>query len=163
MYYLMICYRSVKIENKFSGQNFFQKPNHRICFSILISSQNRKTNSLVQFLEEVLARKFAFEIYWPLVNWRIKARTSKANDIQAKIQMLIISCRIKNYIVFKICRTLVLRLVEILIKCLILVKFMRFPPIFPGLIMIFFIIPNCTELHFLKSSWIKTHEKPSQL
>ena len=56
----------VKIENRFSSQNFFQKLNHRICFSILISSQDRKTNSLVCFLEEVLAGKFAFEIYWPL-------------------------------------------------------------------------------------------------
>ena len=57
---------SIKIENKFSSQNFFQKPNHRICFSILISSQDRKTNSLVCFLEEILAGKFAFVIYWPL-------------------------------------------------------------------------------------------------
>ena len=32
-------------------------------FSILISSQDRKTNSLVCYLEEVLAGKFAFEIY----------------------------------------------------------------------------------------------------
>ena len=45
---------SVKIENKFSSQNFFQKPSE---------SQDRKTNSLVRFLEEVLAGKFAFEIY----------------------------------------------------------------------------------------------------
>ena len=37
------------MENKFSSKNFFQKPNHRICFSILISSQDRKTNSLVRF------------------------------------------------------------------------------------------------------------------
>ena len=54
---------SVKIENKFSSQNFFQKPNHRICLFILISSQDRKTNLLVRFLEEVLAGKFAFKIY----------------------------------------------------------------------------------------------------
>ena len=37
-----------------------------IFFSILISGQERKTNLLVGFLEEVLAEKFAFEIYWPL-------------------------------------------------------------------------------------------------
>ena len=60
----------VKIENRFSSQNFFQKPNHRICFSILICSQDRKINLLVRFLEEVLAVKFAFEIYLPLY-WNI--------------------------------------------------------------------------------------------
>ena len=32
----------------------------------MISSQDRKTNSLVRFLEEVLAGNFALEIYWPL-------------------------------------------------------------------------------------------------
>ena len=42
------------------------KTEQSICFSILISSQDRKTNSLVRFLEEVLAGKFAFEIYGPL-------------------------------------------------------------------------------------------------
>ena len=57
-----------KIENIFSSQNFFQKSNHRICLSILISSQDRKTNSLVSFLEEILAGTFAFEIYWPLAS-----------------------------------------------------------------------------------------------
>ena len=36
--------------------------------SILISSQDRKTNSLVCFLEEVLGGKFAFKIYWPLIS-----------------------------------------------------------------------------------------------
>ena len=48
----------------------FKKPKtkHQICFSILISSQDRKTNLLVCFSEEVLAGKFAFEIYWPLIN-----------------------------------------------------------------------------------------------
>ena len=49
-----------KNRKQFSSQNFLQKPNHRICFSILISSQDRKTNSLVPFLEEVLFGKFAF-------------------------------------------------------------------------------------------------------
>ena len=50
-------------------QNFFQKPNHRICFSILISSHDRITNSLVRFLEDLMAGKFAFKIYWPLATF----------------------------------------------------------------------------------------------
>ena len=36
-------------------QNFFQKTKLEIRFSILKSSQDRKTNSEVRFLEEVLA------------------------------------------------------------------------------------------------------------
>ena len=44
-----------------------QELNHQICFSILISSKDRKTNSLVRFLEEVLAGKFIFNFYWPLL------------------------------------------------------------------------------------------------
>ena len=42
------------------------KTNHRICFPILISSEDRKTNSLVRFLEKVLAGKFVFDFCWPL-------------------------------------------------------------------------------------------------
>ena len=34
-----------------------------ILYSILISSQDRKTNLLVHFLKEVMAGTFAFEIY----------------------------------------------------------------------------------------------------
>ena len=37
-----------------------KKTNQRICFSILISSQDRKNNSLACVLEEVLAENFAF-------------------------------------------------------------------------------------------------------
>ena len=56
------------MESKFSKQNFFQKTNQWICCSILISSQDRKINSLVRILEEVLAGKFVFNFYWPLTH-----------------------------------------------------------------------------------------------
>ena len=39
----------------------------------LTNYQDRKTNSLVHFLEEVLAGKFAFDFYWPLVNFQISS------------------------------------------------------------------------------------------
>ena len=76
------------MKNKFSSQNFFQKPNHQICFSILMDSKfqkqlfqtkllpkNEPMNlffypdylSMVRFLEEVLAGKLVFNFYWPLV------------------------------------------------------------------------------------------------
>ena len=45
-----------------------QKTNKQIWFSILNSSQNRKTNSFVWFLGESVAQKFCFEIFWPLVS-----------------------------------------------------------------------------------------------
>ena len=83
--------RSVKIENKFSSQNFFQK---RICFSILTTYQDRKTNSMVWFLEEVLAGQFVFEIYWPL--------KKVANDLKINLapwMFLVFFCR-KNGITF---------------------------------------------------------------
>ena len=47
---------------------FSQKTNKRICFSILNSSQDRKTNSFIHFLGESAAQQFCFEIYWPLVS-----------------------------------------------------------------------------------------------
>ena len=56
---------TVNFESKFSSQNFFQKTNQRICFSILATYPDRKTNSMVQFLDEVLAGKFVFDFCWP--------------------------------------------------------------------------------------------------
>ena len=52
-----------KFWKQISSQNFFQKPNQRICVSILTTYQDRKTNSMVQFLEEVLAGKSVFDFY----------------------------------------------------------------------------------------------------
>ena len=46
--------------------------NQRICFSILTTYQGRKTNSMDQFLEEVLAGEFVFDFYWPLVKYKAK-------------------------------------------------------------------------------------------
>ena len=39
--------------------------NQQICFSIY-QDQDRKKNSMVLFLEEVLAGQFVFNFYWPL-------------------------------------------------------------------------------------------------
>ena len=49
-------------KSKFSSQNFFQKTNQRICFSIL---------TLARFLEEVLAGKFVFDFYGHLSNFKV--------------------------------------------------------------------------------------------
>ena len=64
-------YRSVNFKSKVSSQNFFQKTNQRICFSILTTYQDRKTTLIVRFLEEVLVGKFVFNFYWPLVKAKI--------------------------------------------------------------------------------------------
>ena len=53
--------------------------NQRICFSILTTYQDRKTNSMVLFLEKVLAGKFVFDFYWPLVNWLRKCKDKSQN------------------------------------------------------------------------------------
>ena len=49
-------------------KRFSQKTNERICFSILATVQDRKTNSFVSFLGEPAALQFCFEIYWPLIH-----------------------------------------------------------------------------------------------
>ena len=54
----------IKIESKFSSQNFFQITNHRICFSILTSYQDRKTNSLVPFLGRSFGWKICFQNHY---------------------------------------------------------------------------------------------------
>ena len=58
--------------SKFRKQIFqpklFQK-NGTNEFVFLSRYQDRKTNSMVWFLEEVLAGKFVFDFYWPLVNF----------------------------------------------------------------------------------------------
>ena len=36
-------------------------------FQVFPSHQDRKSNSSIRFLGEVMARQFCFEIYWPLV------------------------------------------------------------------------------------------------
>ena len=77
--------RSVNFESKFSSQNFFQKTNQRICFSILTTYQDRKTNSMVRFLEEVLAGKFVFDFYWPLASERKAAKIQWDFHVSAKI------------------------------------------------------------------------------
>ena len=56
------------LETKLLSRRFSQKTNEQICFSILNSSQDRKTNSFVHFLGESVARQFGFEIFWPLVS-----------------------------------------------------------------------------------------------
>ena len=58
-----------KIKHNFPAKT--SSKNRTIEFVFLswyLSSQDRKTNSLDCFLEEVLAGKYAFEIYWPLAN-----------------------------------------------------------------------------------------------
>ena len=49
--------------NKIVESEHLPKTNERIYFSI----QDRNTNSLVYFLGGVTARRFCFQIYWPLV------------------------------------------------------------------------------------------------
>ena len=53
--------------SKFQKQIFqpklLQKTNQRICFSIQTTYQDRKTNSMVRFLEEFLAGKIVFNSY----------------------------------------------------------------------------------------------------
>ena len=57
--------------SKFRKQIFkpklLQKNEPTNCFSILTTYQDRKTNLVVRFLEKVLAGKFVFDFYWPLV------------------------------------------------------------------------------------------------
>ena len=77
-------YRSLDLEAKLSSCNFSQENKWTNLFSILMtwkhlnlnskfkfqvfpSRQDRKTNSLVCFLGEIMARQFYFEIYWSLV------------------------------------------------------------------------------------------------
>ena len=53
-----LSYRSVDLETRFS-----QKTNERICFSILTTAQDRKTNAFVRLLGESAALQFCFKIY----------------------------------------------------------------------------------------------------
>ena len=53
-------------QNKIVEPQILPKTNGWICFSILNSSQDRKTNLFVCFLGESVAQQFCFEIYWPL-------------------------------------------------------------------------------------------------
>ena len=49
--------------SKFRNQIFQPKNELTICFSIPTTYEDRKTNSMVRFLEEVLAEKFVFDFY----------------------------------------------------------------------------------------------------
>ena len=71
----------VDLKTKLLSHRFSQKMNKQICFSILTTVQDRKTNSFVHFWGESAALHFCFEIYWPLVRAR-----SQINHFLMKIE-----------------------------------------------------------------------------
>ena len=54
------------MEVNFPAKTSFKKWTNEFVFLSWLLYQDRKTNLMVQFLEEVLAGKFVFNFYWPL-------------------------------------------------------------------------------------------------
>ena len=68
---------------------FSKKTNEQICFPILTTVLDRKTNSFVHFLGESAALQFCFEIYWPLEE---EVKNSFLCDLRVKFHKSIRVC-----------------------------------------------------------------------